>query len=226
MKLILLRHGQSVWNLKNIFTGWTDVELSELGVTEAKQAGQHLKQNNIPVDIVFISVLKRAIDTYKLASKEMGLNVPVYYSWRLNERHYGALQGLNKQETANKYGEEQVHLWRRSADVRPPLLSPDDKRNPAFDPLYKDVDKSLLPLGECLNDTVARVIPCYKQEIVPFLKQNKNVLVSAHGNSLRALVKLLENISDADILDIEIPTGKLIIYDLDKNLQITKKTIL
>lgn len=226
MKLILLRHGQSVWNKENRFTGWTDVPLSELGIIEAKNAGKKLKEENIKIDIVFLSVLKRAIDTFSNLKSEYEIDAPVYKDYRLNERHYGALQGLNKEETALKYGKEQVHLWRRSADVRPPLLSEDDPRNPAFDTMYKDVNKDKLPLGECLNDTVVRVKECYEERLLPLLKENKNILISAHGNSLRALVKLLENVSDEDIVNIEIPTGKLIIYDIDENLQIISKKVL
>lgn len=226
MKLILLRHGQSVWNLENRFTGWTDVGLSETGVQEALQAGKDLKATNLTVDVVFTSVLKRAIETFELANKTLNLNVPVYRSWKLNERHYGALQGLNKAETAQKYGDEQVKLWRRSAGTRPPLLNADDSRNPAFSPLYEGVDKTKLPLGESLNDTVVRVKECYESEIAPLLQQNKNVLISAHGNSLRALVKILENVSDEGIMQIEIPTGKPIIYTLNAQLQITNKECL
>lgn len=226
MKLILLRHGQSEWNLQNRFTGWTDVDITEKGKQEALNAAEHIKDNNIKIDVVFNSVLKRALSTYDIINKELGLNIEPIKSWKLNERHYGALQGLNKKETADIHGEEQVHLWRRSANTRPPLLKADDKRNPAFDTLYSDVDKSLLPLGESLNDTAVRVEQYYNQAIVPVLKQDKNVLVSAHGNSLRALVKILENVDDKDIMSIEIPTGKLIVYDLDDNLNIIDKQVL
>lgn len=226
MKLILLRHGQSEWNLQNRFTGWTDVDITEKGKQEALNAAKHIKDNNIKIDVVFNSVLKRALSTYDIINKELGLNIEPIKSWKLNERHYGALQGLNKKETADIHGEEQVHLWRRSANTRPPLLKADDKRNPAFDTLYSDVDKSLLPLGESLNDTAVRVEQYYNQAIVPVLKQDKNVLVSAHGNSLRALVKILENVDDKDIMSIEIPTGKLIVYDLDDNLNIIDKQVL
>ena len=226
MKLILLRHGESEWNKQNRFTGWNDVGLTENGVNEAKEAATHLKEKNITIDAAFISVLKRAIDTYSIVKDELKLNVPEFNSWKLNERHYGALQGLNKAETALKYGEEQVKLWRRSASTRPPLLEKTDERNPAFDKLYSEVEKEKLPLGESLNDTAVRVLECYNEEIVPVLKQNKNVLITAHGNSLRALVKILENVKDDDIMKIEIPTGKLIVYTLNKNLEITKKEII
>ena len=224
MKLVLVRHGQSVWNFENRFTGWTDVELSENGVKEAIDAGRRLKENGFSFDIAYTSVLKRANDTLDYILKELNQeDIPIHYSWRLNERHYGALQGLNKAETAKKYGDEQVHLWRRSADVRPPLLTADDERYSGNDPKYKDLDKKDIPLGECLLDTVKRTIPYYESDIKKSLQEGKNVIVVAHGNSLRALVKYLENISDKDILGIEIPTGKPYIYEMDDNLNIKNK---
>lgn len=223
IKLVLLRHGQSVWNKKNKFTGWTDVELSEKGIEEAKEAGRLLKENNFNFDIAFTSVLKRANDTLDYVLKEMNQNIPIKYSYKLNERHYGALQGLNKDETKRKYGEKQVHLWRRSADVRPPALKKDDPRFPGNDEKYKDIPKEKLPATENLLDTIDRVVEYYNEEIKPELLKGKNVIISAHGNSLRALIKYLENISDEDIMNIEIPTGKPYIYELDQELNIIKK---
>lgn len=221
MKLVLVRHGESVWNKENKFTGWTDVDLSEKGIIEATLAGTRLKENSFNFDIAYTSYLKRAIDTLELIMKEANYSFKIEYSWKLNERHYGALQGLNKAETALKYGEEQVHLWRRSAGTRPPLLESDDKRNPKFDIKYKGI--SNLPLGENLFDTIDRVVDYYENNIKKSLLENKNVLVVAHGNSLRALVKYLEHISDEDIMTLEIPTGKPYVYDLDKNLNILNK---
>ncbi len=223
MKLVLLRHGQSVWNKENKFTGWTDVELSEKGIEEAKEAGKTLKQNDITFDIAFTSVLKRAVDTLNYALEEMNLNIPIKYSYKLNERHYGALQGLNKDETRKKYGDEQVHIWRRSADVRPPALEINDPRFPGNDEKYKDIPKEELPTTENLLDTIKRVVEYYNEEIKPELKQGKNVIISAHGNSLRALIKHLENISDEEIMNVEIPTGKPYVYELDEDLNITNK---
>lgn len=227
MKLVLVRHGQSVWNLENKFTGWTDVNLTEKGIEEAIDAGKRLKENNIVFDVAYTSVLKRANDTLKYILKELGEeNIPINYSWRLNERHYGALQGLNKKETALKYGEEQVHLWRRSFDVRPPLLTLDDERCSINDPKYKDLDKKDIPLGECLKDTIYRTVPYYESNIKKSLEEGKNVIVVAHGNSLRSLIKYLENISDEDIMDVEIPTGKPYIYEMDSDLNIINKYFL
>ncbi len=222
-KLVLVRHGQSVWNLENKFTGWTDVSLSSKGIEEAKNAGKLLKQKHYVFDIAFTSVLCRANKTLEYILEEMGLSIPVVKTYKLNERHYGALQGLNKKDTAIKYGEEQVHIWRRSYNVRPPLLSFDDPRAPKNDPLYKDIDEKDLPLGESLEDTVHRVIPFYEKNIVPYLKDKKNVLLVAHGNSIRALVKFLENLNEVEIVDVEIPTGKPLCYELDENLQILNK---
>ena len=226
MKLILLRHGQSVWNKENRFTGWTDVDLSSKGVEEAINAGKIMKDNNITFDVAFSSVLLRAKKTLDLVLKEMNVNVPVYYSYRLNERHYGALQGLNKDETKKKYGEEQVHIWRRSYDVRPPMLTIDDPRYPGNDPLYKDLSKDELPLTECLKDTLERVLPYYNNEIKNHLLKGENVLIVAHGNSIRSIIKYIENISDEDIMSVEIPTAVPYIYELDNELNIIGKTIL
>ena len=227
MKLILLRHGESTWNKENRFTGWTDVELSETGISEAKEAGKILSERGVDFDVCFTSYLKRAVHTlnYVLAETDND-HLPVTKSWKLNERHYGALQGLNKADTAKKYGEEQVKIWRRSFDVRPPVLSEDDERNPAFCKTYKDVDKKELPLAESLKDTIARVVPYYKAEIEPYLKQGKNVLIAAHGNSLRALVMYLESVSEKDILELNIPTAVPLVYDLDENLSVDKKEFL
>lgn len=226
MKLVLIRHGQSTWNLENRFTGWTDVDLTEQGVNEAIQAGKSLKEENIDFAVAYTSVLKRANKTLDLVLEQLHQEIPVYYSWRLNERHYGALQGLNKKETADKYGDEQVRIWRRSANVKPPLLDITDERYPGFDPLYKDLTKDELPKGEHLLDTVERVLPYYEDNIKVSLLEGKNVLVVAHGNSLRALIKHLENINDADIMNVELETGVPVIYDLDNNLNIISKKIL
>lgn len=219
-KIVLLRHGESTWNKENRFTGWTDVELSEKGVSEAHEAGKLLKKDGYNFELVFTSVLKRAIGTMVIVLDEMGLqNLPVVKSWRLNERHYGALQGLNKAETAEKYGEEQVKLWRRSYDTQPPALTKDDERYPGNDPMYKDLNEKELPLTECLKDTVERFLPYWEEEIAPEVKNGKNVLVVAHGNSLRALVKYLDNVSDEEITGLNIPTGIPLVYELDENLK-------
>ncbi len=219
-KIVLLRHGESTWNKENRFTGWTDVELSEKGVSEAHEAGKLLKKDGYNFELVFTSVLKRAIGTMEIVLDEMGLqNLPVVKSWRLNERHYGALQGLNKAETAEKYGEEQVKLWRRSYDTQPPALTKDDERYPGNDPMYKDLSEKELPLTECLKDTVERFLPYWEEEIAPEVKNGKNVLVVAHGNSLRALVKYLDNVSDEEITGLNIPTGIPLVYELDENLK-------
>lgn len=220
IKLVLLRHGESVWNKENRFTGWTDVDLSEKGILEAKQAGVTLKAKGFTFDIAFTSVLKRAIETLEIVLEEMKLEkIPIIKSWYLNERHYGALQGLNKSETAEKYGKEQVAVWRRSYAIAPPLLTKDDPRYPGQDPLYKDIKKEELPLGESLKDTVERFLPYWQSEIVPLLKKNQRVLIVAHGNSLRALVKHLDGISDDDIVNLEIPTGIPLVYELDESLK-------
>lgn len=225
-KIVLIRHGESTWNKENRFTGWTDVDLSEKGVQEAHEAGQILKKEGFQFDLVFTSVLKRAIRTMEIIFTEMGLeNLPVKYSWRLNERHYGALQGLNKTETAEKYGEEQVKIWRRSYDIQPPVLTKDDERYPGNDPMYKElmkkgeISENDLPLTECLKDTVNRFLPYWEKEIVPEVRGGKKVLIVAHGNSLRALVKYLDNISDAEITELNIPTGVPLVYELDENLK-------
>lgn len=226
IELVLIRHGQSIWNLENRFTGWTDVELSENGINEAKKAGILLKNNNYHFDIAYTSVLKRANDTLNIVLNELGENVPIIYDYRLNERHYGALQGLNKDETKKKYGEEQVKLWRRSADTRPPELDMNDERFPGNDPKYKDIDISLLPKTENLIDTMNRVLECYNESIKFDLLKKKRVLIVAHGNSLRSLVKYLENLSNDEIMNIEIPTGKPLIYTLDDNLKFISKKYL
>ena len=224
MKLVLVRHGQSVWNLENRFTGWTDVELSNNGIKEAKEAGKLLKENEFTFDVAYTSVLKRANETLNIILKELGEeNIPIHYSWKLNERHYGALQGVNKDDTRKKYGDEQVKIWRRSAFVRPPLLNEEDDRYPGMDDKYKDLKKSELPLGECLMDTLKRVIDYYETEIKKSLLSGQNVIIAAHGNSLRALIKYLEDISDDDIMNVEIPTGKPYVYELDDNLNIINK---
>jgi 2,3-bisphosphoglycerate-dependent phosphoglycerate mutase len=219
-KLVLLRHGESIWNLEKRFTGWTDVDLSERGVAEAREAGKMLKEEGYLFDIAFTSVLKRAIRTLWLILDEMDLMwIPVYRSWRLNERHYGDLQGLNKAEMAAKVGEEQVHIWRRSYDVQPPALQGNDQRYPGNDPKYRELDKKELPLTESLKDTVARFMPCWHEIIVPALKSKKHAVVSAHGNSLRAMVKYLDDISDDDISGVNIPTGIPLVYELDEALK-------
>lgn len=226
MKLVLLRHGESVWNKENRFTGWTDVDLSEKGVKEAENAGKLLKDKGYTFDVSFTSILKRANRTLEIVLKEMNLNIPVYYSYRLNERHYGALQGLNIDEMRKKFGDEQVHIWRRSYDVRPPELSKDDERYPGNDPKYKDLTPEELPLTECLKDTLERVLPYYNNEIKKHLENKENVLVVAHGNSLRSIIKYLENVSDEDIMNVEIPTGIPYVYELDDNLTIKEKYFL
>lgn len=226
MKLVLLRHGESIWNKENKFTGWTDVELTENGKNEAHKAGLLLKEKGYTFDIAFTSVLKRANDTLDIVLKEMNLNIPVHYSYKLNERHYGALQGLNKDETRRKYGEEQVHLWRRSATVRPPALDINDERYPGNDIKYKGLDKKDLPLTECLLDTMKRTVEYYESDIKEELLQDKNVLIVAHGNSLRSIIKYLENISDENIMNIELPTGVPFVYEMNKNLEIVNKFFL
>ncbi len=218
-KLILLRHGESVWNKANLFTGWTDVDLSEKGIAEAHEAGKRLLKEGYTFDIAFTSVLKRAIRTLWIVMDEMDLMwVPVHRSWRLNERHYGALQGLNKAETAAKYGEKQVLIWRRSYDVRPPALTRDDPRWPGHDPRYKEVPPDELPLAECLKDTVARFLPYWHETIAPTIRAGKQVMIAAHGNSLRALVKYLDKIPEDEIVHLNIPTGIPLIYELDEEL--------
>lgn len=223
IKLVLLRHGESIWNKENLFTGWTDVDLSEKGKEEAKNAGKVLKKDGYFFDIAFTSVLKRAIRTLWYTLDELDLMwIPVERSWRLNERHYGALQGLNKAETAKKYGDEQVHIWRRSYDIRPPALEINDERYPGNDPRYKKLAKDELPLTECLKDTVNRFLPYWEKIIEPSIKEGKKVLIAAHGNSLRALVKYLDNVPDEEIVGLNIPTGIPLVYELDNNLKSLK----
>ena len=220
LKLVLVRHGQSLWNLENKFTGWTDVPLSEKGIEEAKEAGRILKEKDFHFDIAFTSVLKRAEDTLDYILKEMGEeNIEIRRSWRLNERHYGALQGLNKDETRQKYGAEQVLLWRRSTDVRPPELEVTDERYPGNDPKYKDLTEDELPKTENLLDTIKRVLEYWNTDIKPELRKGKRVIIAAHGNSLRGLIKYLDNISDENIVKVEIETGNPICYELDDNLK-------
>lgn len=219
-KLVLLRHGESIWNKENRFTGWTDVDLSDRGIEEARKAAQVLKKENFVFDVAFTSVLKRAIRTLWIVLDEMDLMwIPVYNSWRLNERHYGALQGLNKSEMAEKFGEEHVLIWRRSYDIPPPALDRDDLRSPAKDPRYNTLDPKDIPLTECLKDTVKRFLPYWHEAIAPTVKSGKRVIISAHGNSLRALVKYLDNISDEEIVELNIPTGIPLIYELDTDLK-------
>ena len=219
-KVVFIRHGESEWNKENRFTGWTDVPLSDKGTAEALEAGKLLVKDGFVFDLAFTSVLKRAVKTLWLMLEEMDLMwIPVVHSWRLNERHYGALQGLNKAETAAKYGDEQVKIWRRSYDVRPPLLEKNDDRHPAKDPRYASLAPSELPDGECLADTVARAVPYWENTIVPEVKAGKKILVAAHGNSLRALVKYLDNVSEQDILELNIPTGVPLLYELDADMK-------
>ena len=220
IKLVLVRHGQSMWNLENRFTGWTDVELSEQGIKEAKEAGKVLKEKGFNFDVAYTSVLKRANDTLKYILEELGEeNIPVKKSWRLNERHYGALQGLNKDETKEKYGAEQVLLWRRSTDVRPPELSKDDKRYPGNDPKYSDLKENELPTTENLIDTIKRVVEYWNSDIKKDLEAGKRVIIAAHGNSLRGLIKYLDNMTDEEIIKLELQTGNPICYELDDNLK-------
>ncbi|CAH2603263.1 2,3-bisphosphoglycerate-dependent phosphoglycerate mutase [Rhodovastum atsumiense] len=225
--LVLLRHGQSVWNKEDLFTGWTEVDLSEQGVDEARLAGKRLAAAKFGFDICFTSVLKRAIKTLHLALEEMDLLwLPEQKSWRLNERHYGALQGLNKAETARKHSAEQVRLWRRSWDVPPPPLDDDDPRHPKHDPRYAGLTAAELPRTESLKDTVARVLPFWHETIAPALRQDQRVLIAAHGNSLRGLVKYLSDIPDQDIPGFELPTGQPLVYELDAALKPTKRYFL
>lgn len=219
-KLILLRHGESIWNKENLFTGWTDVDLSEKGIEEAHRAGVEMKAAGLTFDLAYTSVLKRAIRTLWIALEEMDLMwIPEIKSWRLNERHYGALQGLNKAETAARYGDEQVHIWRRSYDIRPPALEKDDPRYPGFETRYKDLSRDELPLTECLKDTVSRFLPYWHETIAPAVKSGKRVLIAAHGNSLRALVKYLDGVPDDEIVGLNIPTGVPLVYELNDSLK-------
>jgi 2,3-bisphosphoglycerate-dependent phosphoglycerate mutase len=217
--LVLLRHGESTWNMENRFTGWTDVDLSLRGIEEARAAGRQMLADGYVFDVAFTSVLKRAIRTLWLALDEMDLMwIPVYKTWRLNERHYGALQGLNKLETAERHGEAQVKIWRRSYDIRPPALSPDDPRAPGNDPRYADLRPEEIPLTECLKDTVDRVLPYWDKTIAPAVRAGKRVLIASHGNSLRALVKYLDKVSDEAIVELNIPTGIPLVYELNDDL--------
>ena len=219
-KLVLLRHGESTWNKGNLFTGWTDVDLSERGVQEAHEGGKVLLKEGYTFDIAYTSVLKRAIRTLWIVMDEMDLMwIPVFNSWRLNERHYGALQGLNKAQTAEKYGEAQVKIWRRSYDIQPPALTPDDERYPGRDPRYADLRPEEVPFTECLKDTVARTLPYWHETIAPTVRSGKRVIVAAHGNSLRGLVKYLDNISEHEIVELNIPTGIPLVYELDDDLK-------
>lgn len=226
-KLVLIRHGESEWNKLNLFTGWTDVELSEKGRQEAALGGKLLKEEGFKFDVAYTSYLKRAIHTLNIVLNEMDEEyIPVIKSYKLNERHYGALQGLNKAETAAKYGDEQVKIWRRSYDACPPELKDDDDRNPALQDTYRHVNKDELPLTECLKNTVARVVPYFNDVIRKDIEAGKNVIIAAHGNSLRALVKYLENISDDEIVGVNIPTGVPLVYELDENLKVISKRYL
>lgn len=223
-KLVLLRHGESAWNLENRFTGWTDVDLSPKGVEEAKAAGVLLKKEGYDFDLCYTSYLKRAIHTLNYALEGLDREwLPVIKTWRLNERHYGALQGLNKAETAVKFGEEQVKIWRRSFDVQPPSLEEKDERNPAKQTAYRCVDKKDLPLTESLKDTIARAVPYYESEILPHILAGERVLIAAHGNSLRALVKYFEGLTDEEIIGVNIPTGVPLVYELDDNGKFLRK---
>ncbi|MGE5308708.1 MAG: 2,3-diphosphoglycerate-dependent phosphoglycerate mutase [Deltaproteobacteria bacterium] len=218
--VVLIRHGESAWNKENRFTGWTDVDLSEKGLEEARKAGEVLKEKGFVFDVAYTSVLKRAIRTLWITLDKMDLMwIPVYRSWRLNERHYGALQGLNKSETAAKYGEEQVLIWRRSYDVRPPALEKSDPRYPGKDPRYAGLDPKIVPTTECLKDTVERFLPYWHETITQSIRCGKRVLIAAHGNSLRALVKYLDDISDEEIVHMNIPTGLPLVYELDDDLR-------
>ena len=218
--LVLLRHGESTWNRENRFTGWTDVDLTERGVAEARRAGQQLGEEGLQFDVAYTSVLKRAIRTLWIVLDELDqMWIPVHRSWRLNERHYGALQGLNKAETARKYGDQQVLVWRRSYDTPPPALDSSDERFPGSDPRYADLDPRDTPLTECLEDTVARFLPFWHETIAPDVRAGKRVIIAAHGNSLRALVKYLDDVSDEDIVSLNIPTGVPLVYELDDSLK-------
>jgi 2,3-bisphosphoglycerate-dependent phosphoglycerate mutase len=219
-KLVLIRHGESTWNKENRFTGWTDVDLSDKGRQEALDAASVLKREGYVFDVAYTSVLKRAIRTLWTVLDGMDLMwIPVHRSWRLNERHYGALQGLNKAETAAKFGEDQVKIWRRSYDIPPPVLTPDDPRYPGHDPRYQGLSKEELPLTECLKDTVARFLPLWHETVAPAIRAGKRVIIAAHGNSLRALVKYLDGVSEADIVELNIPTGMPLVYELDDDLR-------
>lgn len=219
-RVVMIRHGQSEWNKKNLFTGWTDVDLTEHGIEEAKDAGRILRESEYTFDAAFASVLQRSIKTLYHALDELGLLwIPVEKSWKLNERHYGALQGLSKPETAEKYGEEQVRLWRRGLDVRPPLLEPGDKRLPGSDARYAKLPPEALPAGESLQDTIDRVGEYWDDRIVPLIKRNERILIAAHGNTIRALIKFIEDLEEQELLDLNIPTGVPLVYELDDDLK-------
>jgi 2,3-bisphosphoglycerate-dependent phosphoglycerate mutase len=223
IKLVLLRHGESIWNKENRFTGWTDVDLSEKGIKEAIRAGQVLKKEGYSIDLAFTSVLKRGIRTLWIVLDEMDLMwIPVHRSWRLNEKHYGDLQGLYKAKLASEIGEEQVLIWRRSYDIPPPPLKTSDPRYPGNDPRYKNLDPKDIPLTECLKDTVKRFLPYWNETIAPMIKEGKRILISAHGNSLRALVKFLDSLSEDEVINLDIPTGIPLVYELDDNLKPTQ----
>lgn len=220
IKLVLLRHGESTWNKENRFTGWTDVDLTPKGLEEARNSGRLLRENGFAFDVAYTSVLKRAIRTLWIVQDEMDqMWIPVNLTWRLNERHYGALQGLNKLETALKYGEEQVLIWRRSYNIQPPALTPEDNRYPGFDPRYRDLARENIPLTECLEDTVARFLPYWNATISPQVKAGQRVLITAHGNSLRALVMYLDKLSEQEVMELNIPTGVPLVYELEDNLK-------
>lgn len=222
--LVLIRHGESEWNLENRFTGWTDVDLTEKGISEAKSAGRLLRESGFDFDLCYTSYLKRAIHTLNHVLDNMDrVWLPVQKSWKLNERHYGALQGLNKSETAEKYGEEQVRIWRRSFDVKPPVLDPEDKRSPKLQEQYRGVKPENLPLTESLKDTVARVIPYYEKEILPEMRCGKRVLIAAHGNSLRALIMYFEKLTEEEIVSVNVPTGTPLVYRLDDEGKVIEK---
>ncbi|MGP1590797.1 MAG: 2,3-diphosphoglycerate-dependent phosphoglycerate mutase [Prevotella sp.] len=223
-RLVIVRHGESEWNQKNLFTGWVDVELSDNGREEAKRAGKALKEAGIDFDICFTSYLKRAINTQQIILKEMEREwLPVFKSYKLNERHYGALSGLNKKETAEKYGDDQVKIWRRSFDVRPPMMEEDNQYNSLKNPAYRNVDPAEVPMCESLKDTIARTVPYFEKEIKPLVMEGKRVMIAAHGNSLRSLIKYFENISDEEIINVEIPTGTPLVYEFDDNFNVTNK---
>ncbi len=227
MTLVLIRHGESEWNRLNLFTGWTDVELSDKGRSEAAMAGKLLKDEGFDFDVCYTSYLKRAIHTLQIVLDGMDRNwLPVVKDWRLNERHYGALQGLNKSETAERYGEDQVKVWRRSYSTPPPELDPTDERNPALQDVYRNVPKEQLPLTECLADTVARAVPYFDEEIKPRMLAGEKVLIAAHGNSLRALVKVFDGMSDDDIVGVNIPTGVPLVYEFDRDFNVISKRYL